>query len=50
MYLVAASLHREALAGGFGELVGEGVLSIPEAEAAGRRVLSGNAREVYRLG
>jgi uncharacterized protein len=47
MYLVAASLHREALAAAFGELVDEGVLSVPEAEAAGRRVLSGNARDVY---
>jgi predicted TIM-barrel fold metal-dependent hydrolase len=50
MYLVAASLHREALADAFGELVEEGVLSVPEAEAAGRRVLAGNAKELYRLG
>ena len=31
------------------ELVDEGVLSVSEAEAAGRRVLSGNARELYPL-
>jgi hypothetical protein len=49
MFLVAASLHREALAAAFGELVDEGVLSFPEAEGAGRRVLSANAQEVYRL-
>ena len=49
MYLVAASLHREALAAAFGELTEEGVLSARDAEAAGLRVLSGNAREVYRL-
>jgi hypothetical protein len=50
MYLVAASLHREALAAALAELVREGVFSVSEAEAAGRRVLSANAREVYRLG
>ena len=49
MYLVASTLYREALAAGFGELVDEGVLSVSEAEAAGRRVLSGNARELYPL-
>ena len=38
-----------ALAAAFGELTEEGVLSAREAEAAGLRVLSGNAREVYRL-
>jgi hypothetical protein len=49
MYLVAASLYREALATAFGELVEERVLSTEEAAEAGRRVLSANARELYRL-
>ena len=49
MYLVAASLYREALAAAFAELVGDGVLSVRDAEAAGLRVLSANARELYRL-
>jgi predicted TIM-barrel fold metal-dependent hydrolase len=49
MYLVAASLYREALAAAFAELVEEGVLSMREAEAAGLRVLSANARDLYRL-
>jgi predicted TIM-barrel fold metal-dependent hydrolase len=49
MYVVAASLYREALATAFGELVEEGVLGFDEAEEAGRRVLSANARELYRL-
>jgi uncharacterized protein len=49
MYLVAASLYREALAAALAELVGEGVLSVRDAEAAGLRVLSGNARDLYRL-
>ena len=49
MYLVAALLYREALAAAFAELVEEGVLSLGEAEEAGRRVLSENARELYSL-
>jgi hypothetical protein len=49
MYVVTAALHREALAAAFAELVEEGALSFEEAEVAGRRVLSANAREVYRL-
>ena len=44
-----ASLQREALAEAFAELVDEKVLSVREAEAAGLRVLSANARELYRL-
>lgn len=49
MYLVASMLYREALATAFGELVTAGALTPEEAEAAGRRVLSGNARDLYRL-
>ena len=49
MFLVTATLYREAMAAGLGELVAEGVLSVPEAEAVGLRVLSANARELYRL-
>ena len=49
VYFVAASLHREALAGALGELVDRGVLSSDSAVAAGRQVLAENARRVYRL-
>ena len=49
MYLIAAQLHREALAGALGELVEDRVLSYGEADRAGRQVLAGNARRVYRL-
>jgi predicted TIM-barrel fold metal-dependent hydrolase len=48
-FLVAAAVHREALAAAFGELEEWGVLSREEAIAAGSRVLAGNARELYRL-
>jgi predicted TIM-barrel fold metal-dependent hydrolase len=49
VYLVAAALHREALASAFGNLVETGWLTEPEAVEAGRQVLSGNARRIYRL-
>ena len=49
VYLVAATLHREALAGAFGRLVETGWLTQLEAVQAGRQVLSGNARRVYKL-
>ena len=49
VYLVAAAVHREALAGALGELVGAGILSQDEAVAAGTRVLAENARRLYRL-
>lgn len=48
-FLVAADVHREALAAAFGELVERGILSREEAVAAGSRVLAGNARRLYRL-
>jgi uncharacterized protein len=49
VYLVAAALHREALAGAFGELVDDGWLTQQEAVKAGEQVLTGNARRIYRL-
>lgn len=49
VYLVAAQLQREALAAALGELVEVGALSASEAVAAGREVLAGNARRLYRL-
>lgn len=49
VYLVAAALHREALAGSLGRLVGTGWLTQTEAVEAGRQVLSGNAERIYRL-
>ena len=49
VYFVAASLHREALAEALGELVDRAVLSTDAAVDAGRQVLAGNARRVYRL-
>jgi len=49
VYLVAAQLQREALATALGEVVERGILDLPEAVEAGRRVLSGNARALYRL-
>jgi len=49
VYFVAASLHREALAEALGELVDRTVLSTDAAVDAGRQVLAGNARRVYRL-
>ena len=49
VYLVAASLHRDALAEALGELVDRAMLSSDSAVAAGRQVLADNARRVYRL-
>ena len=49
VYFVAAAVHREALAGAFGEFVDRGLLSRDEAVAAGAQVLSANARRVYNL-
>lgn len=49
IYFVAAAVHREALAGAFGEFVDRGLLSREEAVAAGVQVLSANARRVYNL-
>lgn len=49
VYLVAAALHREALAGALGQLVNTGWLTQPEAVKAGAQVLSGNARRIYQL-
>ena len=49
VFLVAAAVHREALAGALGELVTEGILNQDEAVAAGRQVLAENARRLYRL-
>ena len=49
VYLVAAALHREALAGALGQLVNTGWLMQSEAVEAGRQVLSGNARRIYEL-
>lgn len=50
IYFVGAAVHREALAGAFGEFVDRGILSHDQAVAAGVQVLSGNARRVYNLG
>jgi predicted TIM-barrel fold metal-dependent hydrolase len=50
VYLVAAALHREALAAAFGNLVDTGWLTPTEAVEAGRQVLSDNARRIYPLG
>jgi predicted TIM-barrel fold metal-dependent hydrolase len=49
VYLVAAALHREALAGAMGQLMNSGWLTQSEAVEAGRQVLSGNARRIYEL-
>jgi predicted TIM-barrel fold metal-dependent hydrolase len=49
VYLVAAALHREALAGALGNLVDAGWLTQAEAVEAGRDVLSGNARRIYPI-
>jgi hypothetical protein len=48
-YLVAAALHREALAAALGHLVEGGWLIQTEAVEVGRQVLGGNARRVYEL-
>ena len=50
IYFVGAAVHREALAGAFGEFVDRGILSHDQAVGAGVQVLSGNARRVYNLG
>lgn len=49
VYLVAATLHREALADALGELVERRVMSRSAAVEAGRQVLGGNARRLYPL-
>jgi hypothetical protein len=49
VYLVAAALQREALAGALGHLVITGWLTRSEAVEAGRQVLSGNARRIYPI-
>ncbi|HEY0492743.1 MAG TPA: amidohydrolase family protein, partial [Candidatus Dormibacteraeota bacterium] len=49
VYLVAARLHREALADAFGELVERRILTHDAAVSAGRMVLAANARGIYRL-
>jgi predicted TIM-barrel fold metal-dependent hydrolase len=50
VYFVAGVLHRRALAEAFARLVEDGTLTPGEAVEAGRRVLAGNARDLYRLG
>jgi predicted TIM-barrel fold metal-dependent hydrolase len=49
IYFVGAALHREAMAGAFGEFVDHGILTHDQAVAAGVEVLSSNARQVYSL-
>ena len=49
VYLVAAALHREALAAALALLVDTGWLTQTDAFEAGRQVLSGNARRIYPL-
>lgn len=49
VYLVAATLHREALAEALGELVDRRIMSHSAAVDAGRQVLAGNAQRLYRL-
>jgi hypothetical protein len=49
VYVIAADLHRDAIAEAFGELVTRQLLTMDEALAAGRQVLAGNARKLYRL-
>jgi uncharacterized protein len=49
VYLVAAVLHREALAEALGELLDRGLMSRAAADAAGRQALAENARRVYHL-
>ena len=48
-YLVAATRHREALAGALAELIAASTLDEGEAVEAGRRVLAGNATDLYGL-
>jgi uncharacterized protein len=49
VYLIAATLHREALAEALGELRDRGIISRTAAADAGRQVLAENARRLYRL-
>ncbi len=49
IYFVGAAVHREAMAGAFGEFVEHDILTHDQAVAAGIEVLSGNARQVYSL-
>ena len=49
MFMIAADLQREALAEAFGGLVVRRWLTMDEARDAGRKVLAGNARRLYRL-
>lgn len=49
VYLVAAELHREALAAALAQLVDGGWMTQQEAVDAGRRVLETNARSLYGL-
>jgi uncharacterized protein len=49
VYLVAAVLHREALAEALGELIDRGLMSRSAADGAGRQVLAENARRLYHL-
>jgi len=49
VYVIAAELHRDALAEAFGDLVTRQLLTMDEALAAGRLVLAGNARKLYRV-
>ena len=49
VYLVAATLHREALAEALGELRDRAIMSRTSALEAGHQVLAGNARRLYRL-
>lgn len=49
VYVIAAELHRDALAEAFGELVTRQLLTMDEALAAGELVLAGNARQLYRV-
>src|SRR5436305_135234 len=49
VFLVAATLHRQALAEALAELADRNVLSPHDAVAAGREILAENARRVYHL-
>lgn len=49
VYVVAAELHRRALAEALGQLAEGSWLTRDEAVEAGRAVLAGNARRLYRL-
>jgi len=49
LFLIASELYREALAEAYGELVERLLMTLDEAEEAGRKVLAGNARKLYKL-